>query len=267
MSLQPRVVRETVSEDDQQIEVLTLDRPQQMNPLDHRTIVELGEALDAVVADGSSNVVVITGAGKVFSAGGDLKAYQDLYRNRVAFDSFLSDFAAVCDRLEQGPLVSIAMVNGTCVAGGLELVLSCDLTLMADDAVIADGHLRFGQLPGAGGSQRLVRAIGPTQARAWILTGGHYSAEAAMTAGVISEVVPSAQLRQRTLQLASTISAYSPLAVRHAKTLLNLAESATLADRLAAERALVGDYATTSFDATEGLIAFAERRSPKYRGN
>jgi enoyl-CoA hydratase len=163
-------------------------------------------------------------------------------------------------------VVSIAMVNGTCVAGGLELVLSCDLTVMASDAVIGDSHLRFAQLPGAGGSQRLVRAVGPARARAWILSGAHYSAEAAMAAGLVAEVVTPDLLRGRTLQLATTIAGYSPLAVRRAKTLLDLAEQASMDARLAAERSLVHDYATTSFDATEGLAAFAERRPPKYRG-
>jgi enoyl-CoA hydratase len=265
MSL-PRVLSELVTEDDRQIVVLTLNRPDELNPLDHATIGELGEALDYVRAMGEANVVVVTGAGRAFSAGGDLKAYQDLYRRPSAFTSFLSDFAAVCDRLESSPFVSIAMVNGTCVAGGLELVLSCDLTVMADDAKIGDSHLRFAQLPGAGGSQRLVRAIGPTRARAWILSGAHYSAQAALTAGLIAEVVPSTELRRRTLQLAATIAAFSPLAVRHAKSLLNLAESSSMGERLAAERALVHEYATTSFDATEGLNAFAERRAPNYRG-
>jgi enoyl-CoA hydratase len=262
----PRVLHELVTENDRHIALLTLNRPDQLNPLDHATIVELGEALDAVTAAGQASVVVITGAGKAFSAGGDLKAYQDLYRRPAAFSAFLSDFAAVCDRLEHSAFVSIAMVNGTCVAGGLELILSCDLALMADDAVIGDSHLRFAQLPGAGGSQRLVRAIGATQARAWILSGAHYSAEAARAAGLIAEVVPPVDLRRRTLQLAATIAGYSPLAVRYAKSLLHLAESSSMQDRLNAERALVQEYATTSFDATEGLSAFAERRPPNYRG-
>jgi len=238
----PRVLSELVTEDGRQIAVLTLNRPDELNPLDHATIGELGEALDTVKAKGEANVVVVTGAGRAFSAGGDLKAYQDLYRRPSAFESFLSDFAAVCDRLESSHFVSIAMVNGTCVAGGLELVLSCDLTVMADDAKIGDSHLRFAQLPGAGGSQRLVRAIGPARARAWILSGAHYSAQAALTAGLVAEVVSSTELRRRTLQLAATIATFSPLAVRHAKNLLNLVDGRTTGGRARPRSGLCDDF-------------------------
>jgi enoyl-CoA hydratase len=248
------------------IAVLTLNRPEHRNPLDHDTLRALIAAIDRIVVE-ATRVVVITGAGSAFSAGGDLKKYQELYRDGDRFDRFLDDFAALCDRLEGGPFVSIAMVNGTCVAGGLELVLACDLVVMAHDAKIGDGHLRFGQLPGGGGSQRLVRAIGPARARAWILSGRLYSADEAAASGLVSDVWPRAELEARTLELASMISAHSPLAVRRARELLAIADSETLPDRLEQERRVVHDYATSSFDATEGLMAFAEKRPARYRGD
>jgi enoyl-CoA hydratase len=260
------VIEASHERDGARIAVLTLNRPDQRNPLDHDTIHALTESIDRIVVDTTTRVVVITGAGSAFSAGGDLKKYQDLYRDRDRFECFLGDFATLCDRLERAPFVSVAMVNGTCVAGGLELVLACDLVVMSEDATIGDGHLRFGQLPGAGGSQRLVRAIGPARARAWILSGRLYSAAEAATSGLVADVWPRSELEARTLELASVISRHSPLAVRRARELLALADSETLTDRLEQERRIVHEYATSSFDATEGLMAFAEKRPAHYRG-
>lgn len=259
------VVRQVVGEPGGAVAILTLNRPDQLNPLDHDTIRSLNDALDELVDGRQARVVVITGSGRAFSAGGDLKRYQDLYRDRTRFDRFLDDFAALCERVEHGPLISVAMLNGTCVAGGLELALACDVVTMAEGATVADGHLRFAQLPGAGGSQRLVRAIGAARAKAWILTAQHYSAEEAAAAGLVALVASPEQLRDRTLELAHRMSTYSPLAVRNAKQLLAYTETLTLDEGLGAERQLVGDYATTSFDAMEGLQAFAERRPPNYR--
>jgi enoyl-CoA hydratase len=263
---EPLVTRAIHGDDDAAVAVLTLNRPDQLNPLDQHTIQALIAAIDETVAERRARALVITGAGRAFSAGGDLKRYQDLYRDRSRFDQFLDDFATLCDRVEHGPLVSVAMINGACIAGGLELALACDLVTMADTAVVADGHLRFAQLPGAGSSQRLVRAIGASRAKAWILTARHFSAAEAAAAGLVCEVTPPDQLLARTLEIASGIAVQSPLAVDYAKRLIALTESLPLEEGLAAERRFVGDYATTSFDAMEGLRAFAERRAPHYRG-
>jgi enoyl-CoA hydratase/carnithine racemase len=246
--------------------MLTLDRPDQRNPLDHGTVSALLCALDDLEEAPGVSAVVLTGNGPAFSAGGDLKAYRDLYARPLAFAAFLTDFAALCDRLERGPFVSIAMVNGSCVAGGLELLLACDLAVMADDATIGDGHLAFGQLPGAGGSQRLVHAVGQRTARRLVLTATMVSAAEAHTLGLVAEVCPAAELRERTLAIAAGTANFSPLAVRHAKTLLDLAVQLPQAEGLVAERDLVQTYATESYDATEGLAAFAERRPPQFRG-
>jgi enoyl-CoA hydratase/carnithine racemase len=251
---------------DTPVGLLTLNRPAQRNPLDHGTIQALLVGLDELEQDPRINSVIVTGTGPAFSAGGDLKAYRELYRQREQFHAFLEDFAALNDRLERGRLVSIAMVNGTCLAGGLELLLSCDLALMADDARIGDGHLAFGQLPGAGGSQRLVRAVGARTARRLLLTGQLVTASEAVAMGLVAEMQPAATLRTRTMEIAHQIARFSSLAISHAKTLLDLAATLPLAEGLVAERALVQDYATESYDASEGLAAFADHRSPRFRG-
>ena len=163
--------------------VLTLQRPDERNPLDHSTVARLRALLDHADADPAIRVVIVTGAGPAFSAGGDLRAYIDLYRNPTVFRAFLDEFRAMNARLEHGRFVSIAMVNGACVAGGLELALACDLITIADDARIGDGHIRTGQIDGAGGSQRLVRALGLQRAKQLLLTGHLWSGPQAVTPG------------------------------------------------------------------------------------
>ena len=247
--------------------VLTLQRPDERNPLDHATVARLRALVDDADVDPAFRVVIITGAGPAFSAGGDLRAYLDLYRNRQAFRAFLDEFRALNARLEHGRFVSIAMVNGACVAGGLELALACDLITMADDARIGDGHIRTGQIDGAGGSQRLVRALGVQKAKQLLLTGHLWSGARAVAAGLAAFSVPGEQLRARTLELAAELAAYSPLAVKHMKTLLGYSGHLEFEEALSAEVDLVVGYATESNDATEGLFAFLERRPPNFTGS
>jgi enoyl-CoA hydratase/carnithine racemase len=248
------------------IVILTLNRPEDRNPLDSATLEMLRDLLVELSLDATTRAIVITGAGPAFSAGGDLKGYQTLYRAPEDFARFLDTFGQVCDLLERSPAVTVAMVNGACVACGLELVLACDLVTMAESAQIGDGHLRFGQLPGAGGSQRLVRAIGWQRARHWLLTARLFDAPAALAAGLVMATFPAEELQGETLALLTPILSQSPLAVAKMKELIRLADEVPLSEGLLEEKRIVFDYATTSHDATEGLMAFAERRSAAYRG-
>jgi enoyl-CoA hydratase/carnithine racemase len=246
--------------------VISFNRSEQRNPIDRYTLHALRTLVEQLSEPGGPRAIVLTGKGKTFSAGGDLKGYQSLYRDPDAFRQFIDDFDATCELLETSPAVVVAMVNGTCVAGGTELALACDLIVMADDARIGDGHLGYAQLPGAGGSQRLVRAIGVQRARQWLLTGQLYPAQTAVDIGLATLAVPKASLREQTLELIEAIMARTPLGIARMKQLIRIAQNHHLDDGLAHESDLVHDYAINSFDATEGLAAFAERRAPRYQG-
>jgi enoyl-CoA hydratase len=247
------------------VAVITLNRPEVRNPLDIETVQEAHRLLDGLeTGPDPFRVCIFTGAPPAFSAGGDLKKYLDLYQSKDAFEHFLAELGRLLERLEQGSFVSIAMINGVCVAGGLELLLACDLALAAESATIGDLHINYAQLPGAGGSQRLVRAVGTMRARDLLLTGRLLSSSEACEIGLVSRVVPDETLLDETLVIAGELAARSPECIARMKQLVEIAVSEPLPRGLALERAVVAEYATTSADAREGLIAFDERRAPVF---
>ncbi|KXF53908.1 enoyl-CoA hydratase/isomerase family protein [Rhodococcus wratislaviensis] len=257
---------EWLDEDGADVVIITFNRPEQRNPIDKHTIRALRELLGDFAANGSPRVIVLTGAGQAFSAGGDLRGYQQLYRDPVEFRQFIDDFDAVCDALEASSSVVIAMINGVCVAGGLEIALACDIITIADEARIGDGHLGFAQLPGAGGSQRLIRAIGVQHARRWLLTGDLFEASVAVKVGLAAFQAPLVSLREETVALARRMATRTPLGQRKMKELIRIGQRTHLDEGLRQETDLVHEYATQSYDATEGLLAFADRRPPVYEG-
>ncbi len=254
-------------ERDEAVAVITLNRPESMNPLDWATVKELGSTFAGLEKDGETRVLILTGRGKAFSAGGDLKAYMVLYAKPQEFRSFLVDFRDLNQAIERSPIMVIAAINGFCVAGGLELMLACDIALAAREARIGDGHLNFGQLPGAGGSQRLIRAIGPAHARELIYSGRLMGGAEAREMGLVARAVPAEQLMETARDLAGQMLEKSPLGLAQAKTLLARGRDMDLTAAINMELELVHRYATTSHDAVEGLAAFAEKRKPDFKGN
>lgn len=248
------------------IATITLNRPDQLNPLDWTTVRELTACLGGLEGDPTVRVVVITGRGRAFSAGGDLKGYLTLYKRPDDFRQFLLDLYNALQRIEHSRLPVIAAVNGHCVAGGIELMLACDLVVASEDARIGDAHLNFGQLPGGGGSQRLPRLVGILRAKEFFFTGDSLTGREAELIGLVNRAVPADRLMATVEELARKIMAKSPLGLKGVKYLVNAGLQMGLRAGLEMELRYVHDYATQSQDALEGLLAFSEKRAPHFRG-
>lgn len=244
------------------VAVLTFNRADKMNPLDKRTVRSLNVHLDRLEEDPDVRAVIVTGEGPAFSAGGDLAGYLDLYQDADRFRHFLEDMRHAFDRLETGPMVSIAAINGVCVAGGLELVLSCDLAVIADDARIGDAHMTFWQLPGGGGSQRLPRAVGLTRAKQLFYTRELLTAADALAMGLVSKVAESGHLLDSAMALADRAIHSPGSTVRTLKSLLLTSTNEPMTQGLTSEIDVLVGYATGPDDvARAGLREFfAEKK-------
>jgi enoyl-CoA hydratase len=243
-----------------EVGILTFNRPDQRNPLDHSTVVALDRQLDGLIADEVVRAVIVTGAPPAFSAGGDLRGYLDLYQDGDGFRAFLETIRTAYDKLEQSRLLSIAAVNGVCVAGGFELVLACDLVLMARTARMGDGHLKFWQLPGGGGSQRLPRAVGFPVAKRLFYTYELLGAEECVRLGLALAAYDEAELLDRALELADRVTQVPQDTVTTLKGLLQVAAEEPLGPGLDREiDELVRYTAGTESAAYQGLLQFMER--------
>jgi len=245
---------------------VTLNRPDQRNPLDWDTVRRLREIVRQLESMEGIRVVVIKGAGGHFSAGGDLKKYVDLYQNPSEFKSFLLDFHELFNEIENSTKIYVAVVEGYCVAGGLELLLACDVVLAARSAKIGDAHATFGQIPGAGGSQRLPRAIGILRAKYLLFSGNVLSADEAESIGLVSEVKADVEMTAFVESVLTRFINTSPLSMKNMKHLVTKGMRMDVMSGLRMEIDCVHEYATQSNDANEGLRAFSEKRKPKFNG-
>lgn len=243
-------------------EVLRLNRPDQLNALDWETVQELEAALQAADADSSVRAVLLTGKGRAFSAGGDLKSYLTLQRDPVRFPLFLEDFHRTCSNIKFMSKPAIALVNGVTAAGGLELLVSCDFAIGASSALIGDAHLQYGQMGGGGVLTMLPWMIGPARARELIFSGRFLTAEEALAWGLINRVVADDDLLATGVEFATGVAAKSALAVANAKFVLNTAwsDGTGIEAGLRLERERNARYVLTAPDAHEGLRAFQARR-------
>jgi enoyl-CoA hydratase/carnithine racemase len=248
------------------VATIRLARPTKLNPLDWATIGELSRAVDVIETQASITVAVITGSGRSFSAGGDLDGYLRLYQRPEDFAAFLKDFGSLLDKIERSRIIFLAAVNGICVAGGLEILLACDLVVAAEDARIGDAHLNFGQLPGAGGSQRLPRAVGALQAKYLVLTGGLVDAAEAKSMGLVNKIFPPDKFEEGISDIIDGLLSKSSAGLSGAKYLINLTNENSLQKGLQEEINFVHRYATTHPDAMEGLTSFRDKRKPKFLG-
>jgi enoyl-CoA hydratase len=262
------VERTDIEDAEGQFALVTMNRPEAMNPLDWDTAKRLREVFDELGEDADVRVVGITGAGRAFSAGGDMKKYQALQRDPEEFPRFLEDIHEMFARISTYPKPYVALVNGVAVAGGIELILSCDLAIMSDAARIGDAHLTFGQMGGGGVLTLLPRAVGPARARELIFTGRLLTPEEALDWGLVSRVVAPDELLDAGRAFAADVAKKSPLAIGNAKRVLNSAlwEGTGVPAGMRLEREVTARYCITSEDAHEGLVAFAEKRKPSFKG-
>jgi enoyl-CoA hydratase/carnithine racemase len=248
--------------------LLRLNRPEQLNPIDDEMLSALDRALDEFAADPTVRCVLVTGAGRAFSAGGDLTRYVTLQRDPVAFPRFVTHLHETFGRLRTLPVPVVALVNGVTAAGGLELVLRCDFALVARSARLGDAHLNFGQMGGGGVLTLLPRAIGRERAAELIFTGRFLDADEAVAWGLANRVVDDADLLDAGVELGRGIAAKSPLALANAKEVLASvwADNGPEAAGLRFERERNAYYCLTADDAREGLAAFQEKRRPEFGG-
>jgi enoyl-CoA hydratase len=244
------------------VALVTLDRPEALNALSFDLLDELAAALEALDANSSCRAVVITGSGsRAFAAGADIRelapqTYASL-RDGRRFE--------VWDRLASVGLPMIAAVRGVALGGGCELAMTCDMIVAAEDATFGQPEIRLGVMPGAGGTQRLTRAIGKARAMEMILTGESIGARAAETLGLVTRVVPAEATVDAALELAARIAALPPLAVRAAKAAILEADEQCLKAGLAGEREAFFRLFDTE-DQAEGMAAFTEKRTPTWSG-
>jgi enoyl-CoA hydratase len=244
------------------VALVTLDRPAVRNALDFALLADLADALETLDVDGATRAVVLTGGGdKAFAAGADIVELADQTPERLTAEGHFGAW----DRIAAVGLPVIAAVRGYALGGGCELAMSCDLLVAGDDAVFGQPEIRLGVMPGAGGTQRLTRAIGRARAMDMVLTGRTMDAAEAHAAGLVTSVVPAATTVDAALDLAERIAAMPPLAVRAAKRAVRAAEELPLSEGLAAERRAFFDLFATA-DQREGMQAFMAKRPPVWTG-
>lgn len=247
------------------IATITLNRPEAMNSIDPETRGELHEAWQRIKRDDSIRVAILTGAGeKAFCTGSDLKktmppreSFAELTFGRSESDHLLAGLDT------DKPL--ICAVNGYAMGGGMELALACDIRIASENAVFALSEVRIGSIPGAGGTQRLPRAIGASNAMLMLLTGDRVDAQEAARLGLVSRVVSPDELLPAATEIANRIARNAPLSVRAIKRLVYSGLDMPLPAAIDAERYVFGLLRDTE-DRIEGRKAFQEKRDPIYRG-
>ncbi len=240
--------------------LVRLHRPEALNALNARLIEELDEALSAFETDSGIGCYVLTGSEKAFAAGADIKEMRD----KSFADAYLDDFLSRWDAVARLRKPAIAAVSGFALGGGCELAMMCDFIIASDTAQFGQPEIKLGVIPGAGGTQRLTRAVGKAKAMDLCLTGRFMGAEEAERAGLVSRIVPAEQLAPEAIKTAQIIAGMSTPAVMTAKNAVNSAFETTLAEGVKFERrAFYSLFATE--DQKEGMAAFVEKRRPQFK--
>jgi enoyl-CoA hydratase len=240
--------------------LIKLNRPQALNALSAALIEDLNAGLEAFESDPKIGAIVLTGSEKAFAAGADIKEMQD----KTFAEAFVGDFISRWENLAKTRKPVIAAVAGFALGGGCEIAMMCDFILAADTAKFGQPEIKLGVIPGAGGTQRLTRAVGKAKAMEMILTGRMMDAAEAERSGLVARIVPAAALIDEALKVAGSIAALSRPAVLAAKEAVNRAEETTLAEGVRFERRLFHSLFATD-DQKEGMRAFVEKREAAFR--
>jgi enoyl-CoA hydratase len=240
--------------------LVTLNRPQALNALNSTLVRELNAALEALDADRGIGCIVITGSERAFAAGADIKEMSSL----TYPDTYLDDFITSWDRVAARRKPIIAAVAGFALGGGCELAMMCDIILAADTAKFGQPEIKLGVIPGAGGTQRLTRAVGKAKAMDLCLTGRMMDAAEAERAGLVARIVPAASLLEEAMKAAETIASMSLPSVMTAKESVNRAYETTLTEGLRFERRVFHALFATE-DQKEGMAAFVDKRAPAFK--
>ena len=243
------------------IAIVSLNRPQVLNALNHELMKELADAMQAFDADESVRVIILTGSDRAFAAGADIKEMAD--ESMVSI--LLKDNLATWDKIRFVKKPIIAAVSGFALGGGCELAMTCDMIIASETAQFGQPEINIGVIPGAGGTQRLTRAVGKAKAMEIILTGRPVTAIEALDMGLINKIVPVELLLDEARAMAREIAKKSPLAVRMAKESVLKTYDATLTEGLNFERKSFY-MLFASEDQKEGMKAFMEKRPANFVG-
>jgi len=245
------------------VALVTLDRPAALNALSFDLLDQLVDALETLDRDPACRAIVIAGSGtRAFAAGADIRELEP----QTAATLTAGGRFGTWDRLAMVGLPLIAAVRGVALGGGCELAMTCDMVVAAEDATFGQPEILIGVMPGAGGTQRLTRAIGKARAMELILTGRSMTATEALARGLVTRVVPPEATLDVALELAGLVATMPPLAVRAAKAAILDASDRPLADGLARERAAFFGLFDTD-DQAEGMAAFTQKRPPVWSGH
>jgi enoyl-CoA hydratase len=243
------------------VQIITLNRPEAMNALSPEMMTELSEQLDQSENNPEVAVLIITGNEKAFAAGADIKAMKDMSYMQMYQEDFITQN---WERIVSFRKPTIAAVSGFALGGGCELAMMCDFILAADNAKFGQPEINLGILPGAGGTQRLTRLIGKSKAMEMVLTGRMMDALEAERSGLVSRVVPVAQLREEALKTAEKMAQLSLPILMMAKESVNRSYETTLAEGIRFERRLFHAAFATE-DQKEGMAAFVEKRKAMFK--
>jgi enoyl-CoA hydratase len=241
--------------------LITLNRPKALNALNNQLMSEVMDALNAFDKDNNIGAMVITGSEKAFAAGADIKEMSDKSTKQMTE----ADHVAVFGRIRSVEKPIIAAVSGWALGGGCEVALSCDMIVASESAKFGLPEVTIGVIPGAGGTQRLTRAVGKAIAMEMILNNRTLSAQEALGFGMVNRVVPVSDYLDEALKLADEIASRAPLAVRAAKKMINASYESSLTDGLAEEKQTFYELFDTA-DQKEGMQAFVEKRKPNWTG-